>query len=114
MKYMVLIFTKPETAWTGSEADHESLRALRAIEADLTASAELMSAEGLRTPEAGRIVRVREGSTVVTDGPFGEAKEHLAGYFLVDCAGPERATEIAARVAEAVNHPVELREVLLA
>jgi hypothetical protein len=46
----------------------------------------------------------------VTDGPFTEAKEVLAGYYVVDCAGLERAAEIAARLPEAPYSPIEIRE----
>ena len=49
---------------------------------------------------------------IVSDGPFAEAKEHLAGFYVVDCEGQERAFEIAAKVPDAIWGLVEVRPVL--
>ena len=59
-------------------------------------------------------MRVRDGVAATTDGPFLEAKEHLAGYFLVECEGPERAAEIAAMIpaARSDRERVEVRSVM--
>jgi hypothetical protein len=57
-------------------------------------------------------VSVRDGQTVTSDGPFAEAKELLAGFFLLDCDSPERAVEIAARMPEAELGLVEVRPIL--
>ena len=54
----------------------------------------------------------RDGAISTTDGPFAEAKEHLAGFYLVDCVSEERVVEIAARVPDAVWGLVEVRPVL--
>jgi hypothetical protein len=56
-------------------------------------------------------VSVRDGRTVTSDGPFAEAKELLAGFFLLDCESMERAVEVAARVPEAELGLVEVRPV---
>jgi len=64
-------------------------------------------------PEAmGTVVRVREGKAVVTDGPFIETKEQLAGYFLVDAKDREEAIRIAERVPGARIGTVEVRPVI--
>jgi hypothetical protein len=55
---------------------------------------------------------VRDGQTLTSDGPFAEAKELLAGFFLLECDTPERAVEVAARVPEAGLGLVEVRPVL--
>jgi hypothetical protein len=57
-------------------------------------------------------VTVRDGQTMTSDGPFAEAKELLAGFFLLDCDSPERAVEIAARMPEAELGLVEVRPIL--
>jgi hypothetical protein len=57
-------------------------------------------------------VRVRDGATHVTDGPFVEAKEFLAGYYIVDCETVERANELAARIPDARFTAVEVRPVM--
>ncbi|MGH3587688.1 MAG: YciI family protein [Pseudonocardia sp.] len=73
---------------------------LRSFVADLAASGELVDAQGLAEPVHARRLRLRDGAQVVTDGPFAETEEVLAGYWVVDCAGIDRATEIAARLNE--------------
>ncbi|HEU4948542.1 MAG TPA: YciI family protein [Kribbella sp.] len=110
MKYLVLIFSNADTTRTGSEED---LRGLFALRDELAGTGELVSAEGLSLPQAGKVVRVREGAKVITDGPFGEAKEQIAGYFLIDCLDDERADEIAGRVSAVIDDRVEVRGVLL-
>jgi len=65
---------------------------------ELTESGELVGAEGLAGPGEASVVRAgKGGAPVVTDGPFPEAKEFLAGYWIVDVERPERAHQIAAR-----------------
>jgi hypothetical protein len=69
--------------------------------------------EALADPSTATRVAVREGRTITTDGPFAEAKELLAGFYLVDCDSHERAVEIAARVpGMAELGLVEVRPVL--
>jgi len=89
---------------------------------ELRDSGELVGAEGLAAPSQARLVRARKnGAPEVTDGPFAEAKEFLAGYWIVDVDTPERAYEIAARASAApgpggapLNMPIEVREVMSA
>jgi hypothetical protein len=89
-----------------SEWAPEDMRASGAhmmeIHEELTTSGELVGAEGLTGPEAAKIVtHDGVGAPVVTDGPFPESKEFLAGYWLVDVESEERAIEIAARTSAA-------------
>lgn len=85
----------------------------------LTGSGELVAAEGLSGPEDARVVRANpDGAPAVTDGPFPETKEWLAGYWIVDCESPERAYQIAAEASAApgiggapLNMPIEVRPV---
>ncbi len=80
----------------------------------------LVGAEGLASPGEARIVRAGKGGTPeVTDGPFAEAKEFLAGYWIVDVETPQQAYAIAARASAApgpggipLNLPIEVREVM--
>jgi hypothetical protein len=89
---------------------------------ELSSAGELVGAEGLATPGQARIVRAgKGGAPEVTDGPFPEAKEFLAGYWIVDVESPKRAYEIAARASAApgpggtpLNMPIEVREVMSA
>ncbi len=116
MKYLILIYSNPASRqiWEGfSDSQRASgLQAYAALHEDLAASGELIVSEALADPSLARRVTVREGRTVTSDGPFAEVKEHLAGFFLVECDSPERALEYAARVPEATLGLVEVRPVL--
>ena len=94
----------------------------QALNAELARRGELVDAQGLAGPELARfVVWGGSGAPVVTDGPFPEAKELLAGYRLVDVQTAERAIEIAARASAApgpggaaIRQPIEVRQVLSA
>lgn len=107
MKYVVMIFRNTDRVWTAE--DEAALRRLIRLEQELAESGELISSEGLLPPAEGRIVRIRDGEQVVTDGPFGEAKEQLAGFYLIDATDDDQAQVIAGRVSAAVDDRVELR-----
>jgi hypothetical protein len=93
---------------------------MRDLNAELSAAGELAGAEGLASPGEARIVRAgKDGLPAVTDGPFAEAKEFLAGYWIVQVDSPERAYEIAAKASSAPGPggaplviPVEVRQVM--
>lgn len=87
-------------AWT--EQDLRTMYAhMGALNNDLAETGEIVDAAGLTEPARARFVELGpDGKTVITDGPYGETKEVLAGYWVLDCASLERVTEIAARVLE--------------
>jgi hypothetical protein len=116
VKYVILIYSNPTSrkVWESfSDAERaEGFRFYAAIGEDLAASGEMIVSEALTDPSAATRVSVREGRTITTDGPFAEAKEQLAGFFLVECDSPDRAIAIAARIPEAGFGLVEVRPVL--
>ena len=71
-----------------------------------------VASEGLADPSLARWVSVRDGRTVASDGPFAEVKEHLAGFYLLDCESLEEAVGWAAKVPDAAFTEVEVRPVL--
>ena len=82
-------------------------------------SGQLVSAEGLADPKQAVVVRAGKDGAPITDGVFPEAKEFLAGYWIVDVESPERAYQIAARASAApgpggapFNMPIEVRQVM--
>jgi hypothetical protein len=93
-----------------------------ALNRELLGRGELVDAQGLAGPEqARRVVSDGTGAPVITDGPFPESKELLAGYRLVDVETPGRAIEIAAQASAApgpdgmpIQQPIEVRQVLSA
>jgi hypothetical protein len=109
MKYMLLIYGNEQT-WDTLHAEGIDgvMDQHRVLSEELTANGELVDSMGLTTANA-RVVKVSDGVPAVTDGPFTEAKEVLAGYYVVDCS-LDRATEIAARLPEARLSPIEIRE----
>ncbi|GAA5081187.1 hypothetical protein HNP84_009380 [Thermocatellispora tengchongensis] len=112
MKYMLMIYGNHANWDTWTRDDYAALeQAHGALIAELTASGELIATEGLTTAGA-KVVRVRDGVPAVTDGPYSEAKEMLAGYYLIECDSVERATEIAARLPEAASSLIEVRRIM--
>ena len=116
MKYMILIQSNPHfnERWEKlSDTEREQFgKRHYALADELADSGELVIAEAMSDPSLGKRVTVRDGETMITDGPFAEAKEHLAGFYLVDCDTEERALAIAAQVPDAVWGLVEVRPVL--
>jgi hypothetical protein len=116
VRYLILIYGNPESrrVWDAMPADRraEGLAADAALNEDLAESGELIVAEALADPALTTRVAIRDGRMVTSDGPDAEAKELLAGFYLVGCASAERAVEIAARVPEADLGLVEVRPVM--
>jgi hypothetical protein len=73
---------------------------MEAFNKELAESGELVETRGLAAPLHARRVQLRDGVPVVTDGPFAETAEVLAGYWIVECESFDRATEIAARLTK--------------
>lgn len=109
MKYLVMIYSNAASraTWDAfSDAEKaEGLQAYASLAEELAASGELVVTEALADPSHARRPFVGPAG----DGPFAEVKEHLAGLFLVDCAGMDRALEVAARIPEAPYGLVEVR-----
>jgi hypothetical protein len=89
---------------------------------ELMQSGELVDAQGLSGPDQAKIIRAKkDGSPAITDGPFPESKEFLAGFWIIDVETERRAIEIAARASAApgmggvkMNIPIELRQIMSA
>ena len=69
----------------------------------LAESGEVVASEGLPEQSLAKRVSLREGRTIVADGPFAEVKEHLVDFYLIECENIERAIELAARVPDAAR-----------
>ena len=120
MKYVILIHSNPQPwghptgdfmAEAQARPQEERERGGAAFDAmlqELSASGELKGGEALGDPASARLYRWAEAGTVTTDGPYAEAKEHLAGFFLLDVASQERAEELAVQFA-GPGDTVELR-----
>ena len=123
MKYILLMAAPKagfDTYRTWSEKDVQAhFAVLKDINKELSASGEFVATEGLAWPEQAKVVRAGKDGAPVTDGVFPEAKEFLAGYWIVDVEGAERAYEVAARISGApgpggapLSMPIEVRQIM--
>lgn len=80
---------------------------------EVAASGHLVGGEALQPTSSATTVRVREGKTVVTDGPFAETKEQLGGYYLIEAADLDEAVRIAARIPGAQWGSIEVRPLMV-
>ena len=92
---------------------------MHSINKDLIEAGEFVSAQGLARAGEAKLVRAGKDGVPVTDGPFAEAKEFLAGFWIVEVDSRERAYAIAAKISTApgpggvpMNMPIEVREVM--
>ena len=127
MKYVILIHSNPDpwghptSHYTDGGAGHarpsstsEMDREFEALLEEISASGEFVTAEALADPASSTRVRLeRPRAHLATEGPYAEAKEQLAGFFLIDCETRERAEEIAAQFARP-GGTVELRPAMWA
>jgi hypothetical protein len=127
MKFMLMMHAPRGTGdWQVMSWPPKAIQAhmayMETLYKDLQAAGQLVDAQGLAPPQDARIVRANDsGKPEVTDGPFAEAKEFLAGYWIVDVASKEEAYAIAARSSLApgkdgkpLHLAIEIREVLSA
>jgi hypothetical protein len=113
MKYVALIFNNPGAfeAMSPTERD-ELMTEADAFLKEFTESGELLLGEALAHPSNSKTVRVRDGVPAITDGPFAEAKEQLAGYYVLDCESIERAAEIVTHDPASRFWAVEVRPIM--
>jgi hypothetical protein len=123
MKYMLMMNVPGNVPYQITSWPQQDIKAhiafMQSFARELSESGELVSAEGLSGPDQARRVRAGKDGKPITDGVFPEAKEFLAGYWIVDVASPERAYEIAAQASAApgpggapLNMPIEVRQVM--
>ncbi|MCU1665205.1 MAG: hypothetical protein QOI36_3169 [Pseudonocardiales bacterium] len=111
MRYMLLIYgcERPDA---GTPAHAAKIAAVRAFTQQCEDDGVLLASDPLHSTETATTVRVRDGDTLMTDGPFAETAEQLGGYFILDCADLDEALQYAARCPMAAEGSVEVRPVL--
>ena len=80
-----------------------------ALEAEMDADGTFVFGGALHGPEAASVVRPQAGDPLVTDGPFIESKEQIGGFYIIDADDQDDALVWARKVADATNHPIEVR-----
>ncbi len=109
MKYLYLVYGDEDTLHSlpDSPKDDECMAYADALRED----GYLVAAEALESVQTATTIRVRGGKVTVTDGPYAEAKEQLAGFYLVDARDLNEAIQVAARIPPARVGSVEVRPV---
>ncbi len=113
MKYMIMMFGSQSTMMETRTPEwiREMIEFMGKLYEDLSTAGELVYADGLTDASQAKTVRIEGGIPVATDGPFAEAKESLAGFWIVDVDGEQRALEIAKHVVAFTHGPIEVRQV---
>ena len=116
MKYLILIQSNERSlaAWDKMTDDQrmDLGRGHMKLNQEMIEAGVHVSSEGLADPGLAKWVSVRDGKTIVSDGPYAEVKEHLAGFYLIDCADRDEAIAWAAKVPDAAITEVEVRPIL--
>ena len=105
MKYLCLVYGEEQAMASVPDSD------CVAWGATLKERGQYLAAESLQPVRTAKTVRVRNGKTLVTDGPFTETKEFLAGFYLIDAADMDEAVEIASQIPPARAGSVEVRPI---
>jgi hypothetical protein len=112
MQYLLLIYLEPSAQPTDDAAIREMFDEYRVFTRSLQESGMFLGGEALQDVANSTSVTVRDGRRLVTDGPFAETKEHLAGFYLIEAPDLDAAIDVAARVPDAKIGTVEVRPIL--
>src|SRR5689334_3883687 len=113
MRYLLTIYADESRYATMTPEDSARLMAdYGAFGEEAQAAGVLLGGEGLQPTATATTVRVRDGETLFTDGPFAETREQLGGYYLLECADLDEAARWAAKIPGARTGSVEVRPVM--
>jgi len=113
-QYLLMIY-QDEAAWEAQSPAEEAsaMSQYDRFTAEVRASGELKGGERLHPSPSATTVRIREGVAVFTDGPFAEAREQLAGFFIIEAVSLDRALALAQTLPAAKRGAIEVRPVVL-
>jgi hypothetical protein len=114
MKYIALLYGEPDAG--PAPGTPQFMQMLGEFQATTTAMAEagiLIDSSPLQPPQTATTVRIRDGETQLSDGPFAEIKEQLGGYYILDCEDLDTALRYAAMIPSAKYGSVEVRPVMV-
>jgi hypothetical protein len=111
MRYMLLIYADQTRYMPTTQEETEAEMAAYFAFGEQFKD-KILAGEGLMPFNAATTVRLREGKTLVTDGPFAETKEQLGGFYIVKCENLDEAIEIAAHIPSATIGSIEVRPVV--
>ena len=114
MQYLLLIYRNDAEYSKLDPAERKQLSAEYGVFTQaIVQSGHFKAGDGLQPTATATTVRVRDGKTLTTDGPFAETREQLAGYYLIEAKDLDDALAIAARIPEAVRGCIEVRPVMI-
>lgn len=108
MKVVALIYGD-EGVWDSLSGEEGKVVDAKHRKFQESAGRKIVGGAELASTRSATTVRVRDGQTIVSDGPFAETKEQLGGFYLLDCDSLDEATELAAQIPEAATWAVEVR-----
>jgi hypothetical protein len=113
MRYALLIYNS-EKDWTAQseEESQTQFNEYMAFTKDIVDRGIHKGGEALQVTSTATTVRVRDGETMTTDGPFAETKEQLGGFYIVECKDLDEAIDLAARIPDVRNGSVEIRPIM--
>jgi hypothetical protein len=113
MRYLMLIYSDETGMDQVTEAEWaETMAAYNAFTDEVRQKGLLLGGEALHPTRTATTVRVRNGETMTTDGPFAETKEALGGYYMLNCKDLDEALEYAAKIPGAKVGSIEVRPIM--
>ena len=114
MQYLLMIYRSEAELGTMTPADRKNMTAeYHTFTQSIVQSGNFKAGDGLQPTSTATTVRVRDGKTLTTDGPFAETREQLGGYYLVEAKDLNAALDIAARIPGAKTGSIEVRPVMV-
>jgi hypothetical protein len=112
-KYLLSIYAD-ESQWPkmSEEEVGQLMKAYRAFGEEVEKAGVFVAGDALAPTATAKTVRVRDGKSGITDGPFAETKEQLGGFYLLECKDEAEATEWAAKIPDAMTGSIEVRPVM--
>lgn len=111
MRYLLLIYNTEPMESVPDEATAGEFEAYNAFTSMIRERGQFEAGEALQPTSTATTVRVENGRTITTDGPFAETKEQLGGFYLVDCRDIDEAIDLAARIPGATHGSIEIRPI---
>lgn len=111
-QYLLSTFTVEDEV-PGAPATPEEMQAFMQrvidLEAEMDASGTFVFGGALHGVDASTVLEPGDGDVIMTDGPFAESKEHIAGFYIINADDLDEALKWAEKTVEALNHPIEVR-----
>jgi len=111
MKHYLLSVYQPDGDPPPPEVLNEITREVRAVEQEMKDAGAWVFTAGLNAASTATVVRVREGESLITDGPYAEGKEHIGGFTIVEAADLDGALAWGRKLARATTLPIEVRPI---